>query len=586
MRINHNIAALNTYRQLNSASGAQSKSMEKLSSGLAINRAGDNAAGLAISEKMRGQIRGLDQAAKNAQDGISMIQTAEGALNETHDILQRMRELSNQSANGTATDSDRSAMQDELNQLTSEINRVGNTTEFNTQKLLNGGVGSNTGDKLTKATSAQLTGTAITDTGEITVADGAKINVDGKTFDLSGLKGGTDKSAGYDAAKSDVDTKQTAYDSAKATSDSSGDPAEIAATASALNDLNTSKAALAGETNDTTAVESAKDLAKKLGEVTSGGVKLSELVDIKLNDNNELSFTAKSSGATSQITFSGTTTALGVSADATNTGSPTTVERHGVQAGAALGAGNTSNSIAANSSFDITVGSDSAVKVTLKEAKTYDTANEDKNVANAAAQDLVKDLNSALQEAGLSDKVTASLSKDNEVQFISETGKDIKLEGSALASIGFTASGNDISETVKNVNQVVGPGAQGSGFNTKFQIGANTGQSMSLNIQDMRSSALGITGNAGQAGFTKSNSVTNGTNDIKAEAALNISNKEDASKSIAVIDKAIQSVSAERGKLGAVQNRLEHTINNLGTSSENLTAAESRIRDVDYALAA
>ncbi|MCQ6264398.1 hypothetical protein M1K46_01785 [Fictibacillus sp. WQ 8-8] len=102
----------------------------------------------------------------------------------------------------------------------------------------------------------------------------------------------------------------------------------------------------------------------------------------------------------------------------------------------------------------------------------------------------------------------------------------------------------------------------------------------------MRSAAIGITGNAGQVGFTKTNSVTNGTNDVKAEAALNISNKEDASKSIAVIDKAIASVSSERGKLGAVQNRLEHTINNLGTSSENLTAAESRIRDVDYALAA
>ncbi|MDA6130855.1 flagellin, partial [Escherichia coli] len=106
MRINHNIAALNTYRQLNSATGSQSKSMEKLSSGLRINRAGDDAAGLAISEKMRGQIRGLDMASKNAQDGISLIQTAEGALNETHDILQRMRELAVQSSNDSNTDTD------------------------------------------------------------------------------------------------------------------------------------------------------------------------------------------------------------------------------------------------------------------------------------------------------------------------------------------------------------------------------------------------------------------------------------------------------------------------------------------------
>lgn len=138
MRINHNIAALNTHRQLNSATNAQGKSMEKLSSGLRINRAGDDAAGLAISEKMRGQIRGLDMAAKNAQDSISLIQTAEGALNETHSILQRMRELAVQSSNDTNTDTDRKELQAEIKQLKTEIDRIGNTTEFNTKKLLDG----------------------------------------------------------------------------------------------------------------------------------------------------------------------------------------------------------------------------------------------------------------------------------------------------------------------------------------------------------------------------------------------------------------------------------------------------------------
>jgi flagellin len=138
MRINHNIAALNTYRQLNSASNAQSKSMEKLSSGLRINRAGDDAAGLSISEKMRGQIRGLDQASRNAQDGISMIQTAEGALNEVHDILQRMRELATQAANDTNYTSDREAIGKELTELGKEITRIKDTTEFNEQKLLDG----------------------------------------------------------------------------------------------------------------------------------------------------------------------------------------------------------------------------------------------------------------------------------------------------------------------------------------------------------------------------------------------------------------------------------------------------------------
>ncbi|HBX23715.1 MAG TPA: flagellin [Desulfotomaculum sp.] len=138
MIINHNIAALNTYRQLSANGTNTQKSLEKLSSGLRINKAGDDAAGLAISEKMRGQIRGLEQASRNAQDGISLIQTAEGALNETHSILQRMRELAVQASNDTNTVIDRQELQKEADQLAQELSRIGNNTEFNTQKLLNG----------------------------------------------------------------------------------------------------------------------------------------------------------------------------------------------------------------------------------------------------------------------------------------------------------------------------------------------------------------------------------------------------------------------------------------------------------------
>jgi flagellin len=138
MIINHNISALNSYRNLTDVDGRISKSMEKLSSGVRINRAGDDAAGLAISEKMRGQIKGLDMAKRNSQDAISLIQTAEGALNETHSILQRMRELSVQSANDTNTSSDRLQIQKEMDQLRQEIDRISLTTEYNTKKLLNG----------------------------------------------------------------------------------------------------------------------------------------------------------------------------------------------------------------------------------------------------------------------------------------------------------------------------------------------------------------------------------------------------------------------------------------------------------------
>ena len=138
MRINHNIAAMNTYRQLTANTTATSKSLEKLSSGLKINRAGDDAAGLAISEKMRGQIRGLDTASKNASDGISLIQIAEGALNETHSILQRMRELTVQAANDTNQTTDRGQLQLEIGQLVQEINRISTTTQFNGKTLLSG----------------------------------------------------------------------------------------------------------------------------------------------------------------------------------------------------------------------------------------------------------------------------------------------------------------------------------------------------------------------------------------------------------------------------------------------------------------
>ncbi len=138
MVVQHNLQAANTNRQLGITTSAQAKSTEKLSSGYKINRAADDAAGLSISEKMRSQIRGLNKASSNAQDGVSLVQTAEGALNETHSILQRMNELATQAANGTNTSVDRSAIRAELNQLTSEINRIQSTTQFNTMNLLDG----------------------------------------------------------------------------------------------------------------------------------------------------------------------------------------------------------------------------------------------------------------------------------------------------------------------------------------------------------------------------------------------------------------------------------------------------------------
>jgi flagellin len=188
MRINHNIASLNTYRQLSTNSSNTAKSLEKLSSGLKINKAGDDAAGLAISEKMRGQIRGLEMASKNAQDGISLIQTAEGALNETHDILQRMRELATQSANDTNTGTDRGELQKEFNQLAKEVTRIAKTTEFNTQKLLDGSdtdgkvfqIGANAGQSLTLTINAMDATILVIGTGT-TEADTVGIDITSQT---------------------------------------------------------------------------------------------------------------------------------------------------------------------------------------------------------------------------------------------------------------------------------------------------------------------------------------------------------------------------------------------------------------------
>lgn len=527
MIINNNISALNTYRQMGANNAAGAKAMEKLSSGLRINRAGDDAAGLAISEKMRAQVRGLDQASRNSQDGISMIQTAEGALQETHNILQRMRELATQAANDTNVEVDRNEIQKEMNALSSEINRIGNTTEFNTQKILNGGMDTSGGDKITPANSATVTATAAVATGSSSES-GLTVTVDGKTFDISGVA--------------------------------------------------TTTADLAGGTAT----------AKALGEKTSGGVKLSELVDITSDASGVLTFTAKSKGLNSEIKFNQDSTALGITAATdTDKGDPTTIEKAGMEAADAL-AGQLTPLTSADNTISVKVGTNDIadvdvkqVDIKLEEGKAYDLDTEQ------GRAELIKDINAGIQKAGLEGDLTASLSEDNKLQLISQTGQDFAVDTSSsfLGALDTASGGSagDLSNGLQNVEQVVGPGAQGTGFTATFQIGANKGQSINLNINDMRASALGITGNAGQVGFTKENSVTNGTNDVKAEAALDVSTHENAAAAIKTINDAIEKVSSERSNLGATQNRLEHTISNLNNASENLTAAESRIRDVDMA---
>jgi len=194
MRINHNVAAMNTHRQMGISEGDGSKSMEKLSSGFRINRAGDDAAGLAISEKMRAQIRGLNMASKNSSDTISLIQTAEGALGETHSILQRIRELAVQSANDTNTNADRDELQSEVKQLKAEIDRIGNTTEFNTKKLLEGSA---------KGVSDEIVGTSRINNNSSLLLDAGKMTKMGENIS-------NDKSWAFDGAYMLVRTNKEA----------------------------------------------------------------------------------------------------------------------------------------------------------------------------------------------------------------------------------------------------------------------------------------------------------------------------------------------------------------------------------------
>ncbi|MEK4061151.1 MULTISPECIES: flagellin N-terminal helical domain-containing protein [Paenibacillus] len=547
MIINHNIPALNTHRQLSINTANTNKNIEKLSSGLRINRAGDDAAGLAISEKMRGQIRGLDQASRNAQDGISLIQTAEGALNETHSILQRQREIANQSANGTNTDSDRQALQDEMNQLTSEINRIGNTTEFNTQKLLQGDG------------KASLKGTgAFTDTLLGTGAGTVGATVNTEATQTLALTAGTAAVAGQDVKftlNGQEITIKFAAAGANGKTGADGDRQVFDVTS------NSATITLDGTTpGNNTGTNAALDIAKALQSVidanetlkgnftSSGATANSVVVKAVSKDNGGALYGSKGNIAATTGTLAAVATAgaddVGVTSYTQATGVITFAAGNAAEQAKLVGTGLTINDQQIEF-YDATKGAYTGKALGVNISGAAD--------ATAVAKAIVDTLGDKLDGVKLTNTAGA----------LTITATDAKGE-----------AGNGIKVTNGGVQK---------DFETSFQIGANKGQSMSLSIKDVRSNALGITGKAGDVGFTTSNTVTNGTNDVKGEAALNIATKEGASAAIAVLDKATAFVSSERSKLGAVQNRLEHTINNLGTASENLTAAESRVRDVDMA---
>lgn len=422
MRINNNLMAMNTHRQLGINNTATSKSLEKLSSGFKINRAGDDAAGLAISEKMRGQIRGLNMASKNAQDGISLIQTAEGGLNETHAILQRMRELAVQSANDTNVKVDRGEIQKEIDQLSKEITRIADTTEFNTQNLLGGKfkgtfhIGANEGQNIELSINKM-------DAGALEVA-----GVAGASFDIAGTaatSGGKLDDGVYDVLQLDEGTK---------VKDKAG-TGTIAANYALVN-KDGKIAAVSADGKDYVKLTAPVTLDKISDGQSAHDTDMTKFGDAVVNG---------------KVTVSGTGTNITAKATVTDTklaNDTYTVATGTFAGGATLGLKNSKGDIVA-------VGTDGKVW---------------KNMAGE--------------------------------------------------TVLTTATAN------------------------------NTG----------------------------GKEIT-----VGSDGGLNVSTQKFADKAITTINKAIETVSAERSKLGAMQNRLEHTIKNLDTSAENLQAAESRIRDVDMA---
>ena len=521
-------------RQLGVNQTSASKSMERLSSGLRINRAGDDAAGLAISEKMRGQIRGLKQAARNAQDGISLIQTAEGALNETHAILQRMRELATQAATDTNEVQDRDEIQKEINQLTSEINRIGNTTEFNKKTLLNGAFSSNFVVTPAETTPAK--------TVEVTKAVDQTISVGVEPLTWS------DPASQSEFSITFTDTADNGFDWA---------------------DLNIDL------TNKLIITRNGEDFQVDFEGTDGSGATLKIDAELVSFDPETSTYSYNNQG----ISFSFT------SEDVANWADEASVTLDLSKVGEDVtGAAHTSV----------------AEKVALTETGD-DLTGLDYNMSNITvtgtdALQTVDRLDIKWDESAGTFTATsyAGIDKVSETVFSLDVGDTLNYDADGI-SFTFTATNESTSEDavvsgsfnlktdtveVEVEGEEITP-AVIEDRSMLFQIGANENQSMALDISDMRAAALGITGTG--EGYTSDDNVTDGTNNKAVEKALDVSNAKNAANAITVIDNAIAQVSSERSKLGASQNRLEHTISNLGTSAENLQAAEARIRDLDMA---
>ncbi|MDE6261556.1 MAG: flagellin [Oscillospiraceae bacterium] len=555
MRVQHNIMAMNAYRNYTNNVSAMKKNLEKLSSGYKINRAGDDAAGLAISEKMRAQITGLKTAQKNAKDGISLVQTAEGALQEVHDMLNRMVELATQSANGTYdNNTDRDQLQKEVNQLRSEINRIADSANFNGIKLFDGSM----------------------------EADGVEYSVGSKT-DLEILATGTTKvttagtntivhKSGQQATKTkfSVELENISFATSAATQTFT-----VTVGGAAITGTGSGNASGADLANAIVGSKGEKEV--KIGgvsyNVTAEGSKLVfEMTDAALDKATKaVSYTGNFA-----VTVGGATG--GTQGGTVNLGTQVITEG-APKAGAILANTQLKTALTAKDIVDgkaITVGDTTYVfaskQSTLDAIKEAGTNFKAVDISDLVDENGTLDNNKAGSGSALSEALSrlTVAAKDNKMFTVGQNNTDGTLTFQEKVSYNGDGKGGRADLTTKDgiqkqiqtgtftANKVQAKNGTGKGLTLQIGDTADSYNQLKVSLGDMHVSSLGI-------------------------ADIDISDQDNAAAAVDAIKAAINKVSDVRGTLGATQNRLDHTINNLSVMTENIQDAESTIRDVDIA---
>jgi flagellin len=557
LRINQNIAAMNAYRNLSVTDGQMSKSLEKLSSGFRINRAADDAAGLSISEGLRSQVSGLKVAVRNAQDGISVVQTAEGALTETTAILQRMRDLAVQAANGGSQDATaQAAAQTEFGQLQVELDRIAKTTSFGGQKLLDVGVNGADGYDGTFQVGANNT-----------VDEQIGINLDQSLF--SGQNVATKSSFKVDdsiGAGSKVDIAVNGTTMASVTLGGNDDT--VAEQVTALND-DATFATYFEASNDggklkitsleTGAAGGALSVARNGAEVA--GTKTAGSGTTSVDASAILATGANLNGSTVTFTLGGTSYTTGALAAAAN---------------------NNGNSIASALQTAMRAASGSTTLTVTNNAGVMEFASGDENVVDitagadgAGTLNIFSDTTAHAEETGDSTVVTGTLVAGNTVKITTDGGEEVNVTLGAnddLVSEQLVALNADAAFSAKYLAADDGTGK--IEITSRNKIGTTDGVVVNQSTPDDDKSGTVTMGSA--TGFDSDGlGLTSGS--VKLDTTAN------AQAAIALIDSAIKNVSTARATMGAFQNRFEHTINNLNVAVENLSASESRIRDTDMA---